>query len=334
MIIQGRWVFFIGLIGVGLGCGRTAPMVDFTDLNLLIPNDPLSSSMWNMRKIGAHSVWSQLHDCTSTIVAVIDTGVDYTHVDLKDNFNSSYRGYDFVDTDSDPKDQDFHGTHVAGTIAARGNNGEGVQGVCWEAHLLAYRAGTESGGFSSSAIASAIDDAIAKNAKVINMSLGGGSYSTTMYNALVRFKNSGGITVVAAGNDNSNNDTTPAYPANYDLSNIISVGATDENDAKTYFSNFGDSVDIGAPGIRILSTMPTYHTTSLDEEGLSTHYDTLQGTSMASPLVAGAVTLLWSQHSTLSAQDVISRLYLNATIVPKLYGVFNNGRRLRLGPIL
>jgi subtilisin family serine protease len=215
------------------------------------------------------------------VVAVIDSGVDYRHPDLAaniwtntgeipgnavdddhDGYVDDYYGYDFADNISDPMDSGFHGTHVAGTIAAAGNNAMGVIGVDYQARIMCLRASNDGESLPDTAIISAIQYATMKktngvNIVAINESFGGGGYSTNEIAAMQAAGNAGIIFCVAAGNNNSDNDSTPFYPASYRLGNEIVVAATDQNDARASFSDYGAStVDLGAPGENILSLLP------------------------------------------------------------------------------
>jgi subtilisin family serine protease len=215
------------------------------------------------------------------VVAVIDTGVDYRHPDLASNiwintgenptngldndgngYINDYYGYDFADNLPDPIDSGFHGTHVAGIIAAVGNNAMGVIGVDYQAQIMALRASSDGNSLPDSKIILAIEYAtMMKNRGVnvvaINESFGGGGSNSIERAAMVSAGNAGIIFCVAAGNSSADNDTTLTYPADYRLGNMIVVAATDQNDALASFSNYGtNTVDIGAPGVNILSLLP------------------------------------------------------------------------------
>ena len=233
------------------------------------------------------------------IVAVIDSGVDYNHLDLLENIWKNpdtsapdVRGYDFHNNDADPMDDNGHGTHVAGTIAAA-NNGQGVVGVNWTAKIMPLKFLDSSGSGSTSNAIRAVDYAVAKGAKLSNNSWGGGGYSQALYDAINRANAAGSLFVAAAGNGGSdgvgdNNDTTPHYPSSYNLDNIIAVASTTRTDSKSGFSNYGlKSVDLAAPGASIYSTLP------------GGTYGSKSGTSMATPQVSGALSLLLSKESTL-----------------------------------
>jgi subtilisin family serine protease len=278
------------------------PAIESVEPNYLrwvtsVPNDALFTNLWGLRNNGQLvngatgtagadtrfiAAWGLARPSTNpVVVAVIDTGVDYTHPDLAgnmwinpgeipgngldddgDGYVDDYYGYDFADNLPDPSDSGFHGTHVAGTIAAIGNNQLGVIGVDYQARIMALRASSDGDSFASSAIIEAIQYAILmKNRGVgiaaINESFGGGGSSSSEIAAMQAAGAVGIIFCVAAGNDTANNDTTPTYPASYRLTNMIVVAATDQDDALASFSDYGAStVDLGAPGVNILSCLP------------------------------------------------------------------------------
>ena len=174
------------------------------------------------------------------------------------------RGWDFVQNDNAPFDPNDHGTHVAGTIGAQGNNALGITGVNWDVSIMALRAGDALGSLSSSAIISAIQYACAKKARVVNGSFGGSNFSTATQAAINSPACANTLFVFAAGNGGDDgigddNDTAPTYPCNYPTTRIICVAATDQNDTIAGFSNFGDTnVDLAAPGVGIYSAMPSF----------------------------------------------------------------------------
>ncbi len=241
------------------------------------------SGLWGIRKIRAPEAWDRTRGKASVLVAVIDTGVDYRHPDLE---GMVVKGPDLANRDGDPMDDHGHGTHVAGTIAAKAN-GDGVVGVAYGVKILAIKALDEDGSGPEDQIARAIDAAVQNGAKVINMSLGGPDDSRALRDAVARANKKGVLCVVAAGNDgNTQNDYPAAYPDSF------AVGATDTSDNRAYFSNYGRYVQIAAPGVGILS--------SAGGGG----YERLSGTSMACPHVAGAAGLLLSARPDFGPADL------------------------------
>ena len=221
--------------------------------------------------------------------------MDYNHPDLIDNrwvnpgtLPGSTYGYSALNPELDPMDSDSHGTHVAGTIGASGNNGTGVVGVNWNVTLLPCQFLGPSGGSTAGAIECINYFTDLKlnhgvDIKATNNSWGGGGYSETLRAAIQSGGDAGILFIAASGNDGGNADSAPMYPAAYDLDVIVSVASTDRNDNMSGFSNYGlTSVDLGAPGSAILSTVP------------GNSYATYSGTSMASPHVAGVAALVWS----------------------------------------
>ena len=333
----------------------TDPRVQRIDQNFrvstqAIPNDPRYSQLWGMNNSGqtggtagadisAELAWDLGKGTGQTIIAVVDTGVDYNHPDLKANmwtntgevpgngvdddkngYVDDYYGYDTANKDGDPMDDDSHGTHVAGTIGAVGNNNVGVVGVAWKTRIMAVKSlGTSGGSFAD--VVAGFDYAVANGAKIVNMSLGGrgGSPGDFAEVAIINAGKKGVILVAAAGNDGTNNDTSPFYPANYTAANIVSVAATDDKDGLAGFSNYGlESIDIGAPGVDIMSTLP------------NNSYGAQNGTSMAAPMVAGALVVMMDQSPGLTYQQYIAKLYKGADLIPSLAGKTTTGARLNL----
>jgi subtilase family serine protease len=257
--------------------------------------------------IDAPEAWSIQRGDASVTVAVIDTGIDYTHPDLAGNYAG---GYDFASMDSDPMDDHGHGTHVAGTIAAAMDNAtgdpaasEGVVGVAPNARILAYKVCRADGTCDDFAIQQAIARAVADGARVINMSLGQAEYSQSLNEAVQDAWNAGVVIVAGAGNDGT---TVPFYPAAFD--NVISVAAFDEDHRRPSFSNYGSWVDISAPGNAILSTYPGTACEPSTTPGDIGCYNLNTGTSMASPHVAGAAALVWSRSDVTSNSQVVDIL--------------------------
>jgi len=248
--------------------------------------------------ISADEAWEIETGTSSAIIAVVDTGVDYTHPDLAGNMwttGTSCHGRNFVDgapNIDNPMDDNGHGTHVAGTIAASSSNGTSISGVMWNADIMALKVLDADGSGDVGGVIEAIEYANANGAQVINMSLGGGEYSKPFEEVLSK---STAIIVAAAGNERKNNDEAPFYPASYDLPNLLSVAATDNQDALAWFSNYGSTtVDVAAPGEDVYSTM------------LGGGYQYLSGTSMAAPHVAGVAGLIISAHPNLSNVDLVN----------------------------
>jgi subtilisin family serine protease len=315
--------------------------------------------------IDAPEAWDIFTGNQDIIVAVLDSGIDYNHSDLSDNmwinqaeligdpnsdddgngYKDDIYGYDFADGDSDPNDYYYHGTHVAGTIGAVGSNNIGVSGVCWNVKLMDVKIfpnyGEES--FIDKAIAG-IEYAVDNGATILNNSWGGGPADSDLYDAIKAAQTAGVLFIAAAGNNVLdedwnvvlNNDIYPHYPSSYDLDNIISVMASDHDDVRSqwnaYFeSHYGlTSVDIAAPGSDILSTFPTYMTLAMSNGGLSTYYETISGTSMATPHVSGACALVWSMYPHLKASQVKQIILDSADKLDSLDGLCVTEGRLNL----
>jgi subtilisin family serine protease len=235
---------------------------------------------------------------------------------------NDFIGWNFVANTKDPLDDNNHGTHVSGTIGAVGNNGVGVTGINWRVRIMALKFLDSSGSGTTSAAIQALNYAVAHGAALSNNSYGGDPYSQALHDAIQNARDAGHIFVAAAGNGNflgigQDNDSTPFYPAGYDLANIVAVAATDANDALAGFSNYGaTSVDLAAPGVGILST--TRNNT----------YSTFDGTSMATPHVTGVLALVRDQHPTWTYSQVINKVLGAVDPVPGLQGKTVTGGRL------
>lgn len=313
------------------------------------PNDPLFSDQWALSNTGqdggtaradidAIAAWARSQGSDEVVVAVLDSGVDYTHVDLVSNmwvrpkrlaaytddelgtFND-LNGFNGTDKTADPMDDNGHGTHCAGIIGAEGDNGEGVAGVNWHVKIMPLKfLGRGGSGTTEDAIA-AINYAIDRkkngvNLRIISASWGSNSYSKALEDTIRAAGDAGILFVAAAGNDGSNNDKRPHYPSNYDLPNVISVAALDRNDKLASFSNFGTgTVHIAAPGKDILSTW------------LNNDYREASGTSMATPYVSGVAALIIANEPKITMENLRSKLLRSADKIDSLAGkVAGSGR--------
>jgi subtilisin family serine protease len=331
-----------------------------------VPNDPSFSRLWGLNNVGqsgglrdadidAPEAWNTTTGSRDVVVAVIDSGIDYNHPDLKANmwknpreipgndfdddgngFKDDVYGWDFSSNDANPMDENGHGTHVAGTIGAVGNNGVGVAGVSWNVSLMALKIGGAGPSVSISGAIGAIQYVTAMrkagvNVVVSNNSWGGGSASEALKDAINEGGEAGILFVAAAGNDwGSNNDIIDVYPAGYDSDYIVSVAATDRRNRLADFSNYGPTtVDIGAPGKDIYSTYP------------NNNYRSLDGTSMAAPHVTGAIALLAAAKPGLTAAELKTAILSSAQPIPALAGKVATGGLLNvhealrsLGPLV
>ncbi len=293
-----------------------------------IPNDPSYPDMYGLERINAAAAWDDHVGVQEFTIAIIDSGSDTGHPDLQENIwvnvdeiagngidddgngeIDDVNGYDYYDDDPNPADQNGHGTHTAGTVGARGNNGIGVVGVNWLCSVMPLRVGNQS--LSTQAILDSLEYACVNGAKVSNNSYGGGGFSSA-FNSLIQNAgtNYNHIFCAAAGNGGSNG---ASYPAAYDQPNILSVAATDSNDNLASFSQYGSNVDLAAPGVGVLSTTP------------NNGYSSFSGTSMATPHVAGGVALVYSVLGNANFQDVIDIILNTVRPVPGLSGVVVTG---------
>ncbi|MEJ7599196.1 MAG: S8 family serine peptidase [Kofleriaceae bacterium] len=315
------------------------------------PNDPRFGELYGMHNTGqtggtadadidAPEAWDNSVGSSSIVVGVIDTGIDYNHEDLAanawvnpneiagngidDDANGvidDVHGFNAITNTGDPLDDHDHGSHVSGTIGAVGGNGIGVVGVNWEVQIMGMKFLDAGGsGTTDGAIASVNYAVMMRNAgvnlRVLSNSWGGGGFSQALADAIESANGAGMLFVAAAGNAGSDNDTTPHYPSSYENANVLSVAATDDNDGLASFSNFGaTSVDMGAPGVDILST--TRNNT----------YQSFSGTSMATPHVAGVAALVLSANDTLTVEELKAALMTSGDTIPALAQTVS-GRRL------
>ena len=338
------------------GVSRLEP--DFTLTRSLLPNDPSFSQLWGLSNTGqsggvvdadidAAEAWNVTTGSRSVVIGVIDSGIDVSHPDLAANiwrnpgeiagngidddrngYVDDVTGWDFVSNDNVPQDGDGHGTHVAGTIGAVGNDGRGVVGVNWQVSLLPLKFLSDSGSGSTSAAIAAINYATALRNRGVNIvatnnSWGGGGFSSSLRDAIRAHGQAGILFVAAAGNESANNDTTPAWPANYAEANVISVAALDRSDQLASFSNFGaTTVHVGAPGVAIYSTTP------------GNRYASFNGTSMAAPHVAGIAGLLAAANPQATMAEIRSAILDSVVRVPSLAGRSTTGGRVNAAAAL
>ena len=313
----------------------------------LAPNDPAFGTQWALHNLGQSSgvpgadikalaAWDLIRDAPNVIVAVVDTGLNLTHQDLAPNLwinpapsaANDRHGANFVGgrgalVSGNPTDDGGHGSHVAGTIGAVGNNNVGVSGVAWKVQLMAIKAFPSTGSGSVSDIAAGINYAIAHGAHIINASYGEtGSigFSQTELAAITAARNAGVIFVAAAGNESANLDVSRHYPASFPLDNIVTVSASTRSETMSSFSNYGTTVDLLAPGESILSVGYTNNTGTA----------TLSGTSMAAPHVAGALALLKAHFPADTYRQLINRLLRGTDPIARYAGKSQNGSRLNL----
>ena len=324
------------------------------------PNDPLFGNVenWAFPKINIPKAWDSGTGIVSTVVAVLDSGVNYTHPDLAANMwrNPNEIAGDRIDNDrngyiddiyginaitgsGNPMDDDGHGTFCAGLIGAVGNNAVGMAGVNWAVQIMAVKIFDSSGDTTTAAIVSGIQYVISQkmvghNIAAANLSYGGDTYVQAEFAALDQLGQTGVVIAAAAGNDANNNDAMPVYPANYAIPSLISVAATDQADTLAVFplggSNYGaTTVDLGAPGLDVLSTrlVGDMSTPPLAANPL---YGTNSGTSFSAPLVAGTAALLKSIKPSASAQQIKAAILNGVDKVAALSGKVLTGGRLNV----
>lgn len=324
-------------------------MVDIAEPNYIYrinktPNDPMLEQLWGLKNIGqkdsdgqagvvgmdidVERAWDIETGSDKMVVAVIDTGVDFNHADLKDNLWTNeaeangkagvdddgngviddIHGFNAIDGTGNALDDHGHGSHCSGTIGAKGDDGKGIVGVNWNTRIMAVKFLDANGSGSLENAIKAIDYATKMGAKVMSNSWGGGGFSQTLLDAIKRADAAGALFVAAAGNESNNNDSSASYPASYDIQNIISVAAVNNTGAKADFSNYGKrTVHIGAPGVNIYSST-------------GGAYDSWSGTSMATPHVSGVAALVWSHEPALTVTQLKERLLLTARPVTGLKG--------------
>jgi len=334
---------------------RQNPNVLYAEPNFIVhafnvPNDPLFPQMWDLQNTGqeggmagadihATQAWNITKGSSSVIVAIIDTGIDFNHQDLAANVWSNpstfsgtingatvscaagTHGFNAIAQTCDPLDDNGHGSHVSGTIGAVGNNGVGVVGVNWTVQLMACKFLDQNGNGNTSDAITCLDFVKAmkdsgQNVIATNNSWGGADFSQALSDAVAAQMNDGVLFVAAAGNDTSDNDLLPVFPASLDLPNVISVAATTRLDLLAGFSDVGQhSVHLGAPGQEILSTTP------------NNTYSVFSGTSMATPHVTGVAALLAAQDPTRDWRAIKNLILAGGDVIPALNQTIS-GRRL------
>lgn len=339
-----------------------------------VPRDPLWIKMWGLKNYGQNSpngaegleksdiqaleAWAVTKGSRDVIIAVIDTGIDYNHPDLKANmwvneaelngvpgqdddgngYSDEIYGWNFVSSNRsepyhgqlghpDPLDDNDHGTHCAGTIGAVGNNQTGVVGINWNVRLMALKFLDANGSGDTGDAIRAVKFAADNGADVMSNSWGGGASSEAMRKAILYAEKKGAIFVAAAGNSAADNDQTDNYPSNYEVESIVAVAATDNRDRLADFSSYGfKTVHLAAPGVDIMSTVP------LDPYEKREPYSAFSGTSMATPHVSGAIGLLLAADPTFkkNPKAIKQRLMDTVDVLPNLTPVVASGGRLNL----
>jgi subtilisin family serine protease len=321
-----------------------SPLVELVERHALrypnkVPNDPYLNDQWALQNISLPKAWDLAQECPEVIIAVVDTGVDYAHPDLSDNiwvntaelngtagvdddgngFIDDLYGWDFADGDAVPLDVFRHGTHVAGIIGAKGNNADGVAGVCWTAKIMVLKVqADEAEEMDDLAVINALQYAADQGARIVNCSFGGDAYSQAEYDAFAELETAGILTVCAAGNSSRNIDASGSqlYPASYGFNNILVVAASNQASALASFSNYGlTSVDIMAPGVSIKSTVPGA-------------YEARDGTSMAAPYVSGVAGLILSKKPQMTYTAVKSTIMNKVDLVPSVAGKIVSGGKV------
>ena len=337
---------------------RNHPAVRFIEPNYYlyadnVPNDASFPLQWSLQNTGQqggtpgadiHAVqaWDQTTGSSQVVIAIVDTGMDMTHPDLAANLYTNpgeipdngldddgnglvddVHGFDFANFDGDPTDDNGHGTHVAGTIGAVGNNGIGVAGITWRVQLLPLKFLDASGSGTTGDAIDCIDYAVAAGATAINASWGAPQAPQALLAAIAAANDAGVLFVAAAGNTSSNNDDYPNFPSGFDLPNVISVGSSARSDERSGFSNYGPTtVDLFAPGTQILSTLP------------GNTYGVASGTSMATPHVTGALALLKSRFPTMRAPTMKAIALAATDRIPALAGLSVSGGRLNVARMM
>ena len=314
------------------------------------PSDPQFSSQWALRNDGSRGgtkgadisatyAWTVTTGSDKVVVAVLDSGVDYTHTDLASNIwirpnnvpayedrelgtIQDFHGFNAVDDSADPMDDNGHGTHCAGIIGAEGGNDIGITGVNWKVQIMPLKFMNKSGYGTTKAAIEAINYVIDRkkagvNVRVISASWGSTQKSRALEDVIRKAGEAGILFVAASGNASTNNDRSPHYPSSYNLPNVISVAALDRNDQLATFSNYGvKSVAIAAPGVDILSTW------------LGDEYEEKSGTSMATPVISGVAALIVAHNPNISVDQLREKILASVDPLDSLKGKVATGGRI------
>ncbi|HEY5909161.1 MAG TPA: S8 family peptidase [Verrucomicrobiae bacterium] len=319
-----------------VGAYHSSGLVEFAEPDYLVhafetPNDPkyVDGTLWGLNRIRAPEGWSVQNSASNIVVAVVDTGVRYTHQDLAANMwvnpEDGGHGFNLLKGTADPNDDNGHGTIVAGVLGAVGNNALGVVGVAWRVQIMACKTFDSFQMGSVSGCIAGLDYARTNHARIINASWGFATNSLAMSNAVFSLREDGIILVAASGNNSANLDVNPVYPACYPLDNVVSVAYTMRDDSLAAPSNYGSTnVHLAAPGDQIYSTFGA----------TDSFYLTQSGSSFAAPYVSGTLALLLAKYPEETARQTIARLLNGVDPVLSLAGKCLTAGRLNLAGAL
>lgn len=269
---------------------------------LMAPNDPMFAQQHGPKLTQAPEAWN-ISRGKGVTIAIVDTGVDTEHPDLK---NKMVAGYNVLDRSSNPRDDNGHGTHCAGVAGAETNNATGIAGMAPDAKIMPIKALNSGGGGSDALVAEGVVWAVDHGAQIVSLSLGTPEESAPLKDACAYAAVKGVLVVAAMGNAGNGDKNYPAaYPG------VLAVGATDEQDKEADFSQYGEWISVCAPGTGIYSTFPTYNVT-LNDDGYPTEYAALDGTSMATPMVAGVAALVKAKYPSYRPEQIKQRIEATA----------------------